>query len=100
MDKDKYNDELIEAMLKDSVIEAPEEITAEVVKALPSVRRRRTLFSARFWSRRKMMLAAFIYLTLVIILMILLTISTMRIFQKGLGSRRKPQSVESIDREP
>ncbi len=98
MEPEKYNDEMIETMLEDSFVEAPEDISTEVVKALPSIRRKKTLSGRAFWSRRKTMMAAFVYMTIVIILMILFTIATVRVYKGNLSTESRQGATESIDK--
>lgn len=98
MNTEEYNDEMIDEMLEESALKAPEEITTNIVAALPSIYRRKRSKVTEFWPRRKWIMTALAGAVIMTIFTILLTMTALRLISvkaKTILGVNRPNSEES-----
>ena len=100
MKTDRINDEIIEAMLKDSAVEPPESISKDILKILPYHQGGPlSHFSRGYLPRRKLIIAAFVYLMMMIILIFIFMMHTLKLLQntKSRGHKDSNIRTETVD---
>jgi uncharacterized BrkB/YihY/UPF0761 family membrane protein len=78
MKSEKYSDKMIEEMLQESAIAAPEDISAAIVAALPKIYSEK-LRKSSLWSRKKWMITALMSVMIIALIAILLAMATLRL---------------------